>query len=104
MKNGIFPTYFIVSFILASNQEDERGLTGARDTERKSNDELVAEVFHLREKLAAADEAFIRIESDNREAQAMSANLRDEVLRKKNDLIKGKISNIRKILKCFFNK
>lgn len=72
----------------SSNQEDERGLTGARDTERKSNDELVAEVFHLREKLAAADEAFIRIESDNREAQAMSANLRDEVLRKKNDLIK----------------
>ena len=54
---------------------------------------MLQEVSHLREKLNYSDENYIRLENENAEAQSMSSQLRDEVLRKKNELIKEQKQN-----------
>jgi chromosome segregation ATPase len=74
----------------AAKSDEERRLLAAQEAEMGTAKELYEEVVLLREKMKSAEENYLRLEKENNEAHEVVNQLRDDVVKKQNEIIKEK--------------
>lgn len=74
----------------AVKSDEERRLLADQEAEMGTAKELYEEVVLLREKMKSAEENYLRLEKENNEAHEVVNQLRDDVVKKQNEIIKEK--------------
>merc|ERR1712035_78474 len=74
----------------ATQTEEERRAREAKEAELMTASELNEEVVTLRAKLKAAEDNFNRIEQENMSARQLAEELRTDVVKKQNEIIREK--------------
>merc|ERR1712062_37530 len=74
----------------AVRSEEERKNMALKESEMQTAAQLQEEVVLLREKMKSAEENFLRLEKENNDAHVIVNQLRDEIVKKQNDVIREK--------------